>query len=369
MSGDFLELPGSTAEHGPWLLGSKDNGTKLMLRNCYSKIWQKIGGYLNDGGLVITGNSGIGKSLYAVYLMWQLYQNDSSVQILWQREPTTAGGVAYWCCGSSVLKFGGADISVMLEEPSLIYVCDPSSNTTVPVTMNARTIVLSAPNHSRWKEFLKQKRATTLYMPVWTVNELEQCRAVLYPNVFTATEIENRFMVMGGIARSVLSHKLTIDNAQAEITHAVNELNFDRMIRALNEDGVGDDLSHKIVKHVPDTDFKSGSVEFLSQAVSKAVSKMVYKSDESKIASWLAALADYRLLGVIRGQIFKSHVQRKLTAGNMSITLIDLETRTLAETIKFKKAFQLVVRMSYASQRSVLCTLRVIRPPQMHTKL
>jgi hypothetical protein len=40
----------------------------------------------------------------------------------------------------------------------------------------ATTVLLASPERERYKEFLKLLGATTLYMPVWTDDEIHKCR-------------------------------------------------------------------------------------------------------------------------------------------------------------------------------------------------
>lgn len=44
------------------------------------------------------------------------------------------------------------------------------------VGRNATTVLLASPDRERYKEFLKLLGTTTLYMPVWTDNEILKCR-------------------------------------------------------------------------------------------------------------------------------------------------------------------------------------------------
>jgi hypothetical protein len=44
------------------------------------------------------------------------------------------------------------------------------------VERNATTVLLASPDRERYKEFLKLLGATTLYMPVWTDDEILKCR-------------------------------------------------------------------------------------------------------------------------------------------------------------------------------------------------
>ena len=54
------------------IMGSKSLGYRLLVRQCYKELVAIIS---TGGSFVLTGNPGIGKSMFAIYLIWYLLQN------------------------------------------------------------------------------------------------------------------------------------------------------------------------------------------------------------------------------------------------------------------------------------------------------
>jgi hypothetical protein len=59
-------------------------------------------------------------------------------------------------------------------------------------------MLIGSSNHV--KDFVKQRRATVWYFPVWTLEELSACRQKFYP-LFPQLVLAERFRIYGGVAR------------------------------------------------------------------------------------------------------------------------------------------------------------------------
>ena len=71
------------------------------------------------------------------------------------------------------------------------------------VARKATTVLLSSPERNRYKEFLKLLKSTTLYMPLWTDDEIEACRSVLHPHL-SIDFVQSLQLKWGNIPRYVL---------------------------------------------------------------------------------------------------------------------------------------------------------------------
>ena len=66
------------------------------------------------------------------------------------------------------------------------------------------TVVTVSPKPSRTKEILKRSKNIRLFMPLWTLEELQQYRELLYPHIPVAT-VDHAFYMdrwVGGLRRT-----------------------------------------------------------------------------------------------------------------------------------------------------------------------
>jgi hypothetical protein len=76
---------------------------------------------------------------------------------------------------------------------------DAADLSSIPV--NARVLQVTSPDRKKFKEFLKED-ADQYFMPVWTHDELEDCRGKLYPNL-SADDLTEFERIAGPIPRYV----------------------------------------------------------------------------------------------------------------------------------------------------------------------
>lgn len=110
------------------------------------------------------------------------------------------------------------------------------------------TIFCSSPREDLSKQF--RKRALELTMPVWTYNELFECRNLLYSNAIDIPYLRTRYFFPGGVPRLIFTNILT--NAVDLIRDAVQSSPCEKLKRLVNSsrttpDG---DISHRLIlKH------------------------------------------------------------------------------------------------------------------------
>ena len=81
--------------------------------------------------------------------------------------------------------------------PNTFYVLDGLNAD--PVLSQCLTLYISSPCDN-FKDWHYHAQTTPLYFPVWTLDELRQCRAACYPEIDLAT-VDDRYRRYGGIAR------------------------------------------------------------------------------------------------------------------------------------------------------------------------
>ncbi|GIL53880.1 hypothetical protein Vafri_9398 [Volvox africanus] len=169
-AGSFLNLPSNV-----YLLGRSTWGSSLLVRHCYRGIFDRMMDLRSSNTyrhFLITGTPGIGKSFFAFVLMGWLAKEKKVSKIVFDTQGKR-----------HVLTSKGTDVNVMegrinmdfddeLEDPRTWWIVD----TDIPVERAASTVLLASPDQKRYKEFVNFRGATTLYMPVWTDDEMEKCR-------------------------------------------------------------------------------------------------------------------------------------------------------------------------------------------------
>jgi len=89
---------------GTHFLGSDDLGGRLYVRNHYEKLFETVQGLVNSGKrrVLVTGNPGIGKSCFGLYVLSMLAK-ERTVTVIWQ---SARSGHRYLFKGDTVVMGG-----------------------------------------------------------------------------------------------------------------------------------------------------------------------------------------------------------------------------------------------------------------------
>jgi hypothetical protein len=92
----------------------------------------------------------------------------------------------------------------MVKDSSVWYLVDGpvDAGELSGIPVKARVLQVTSPDRTKFKDFLKAN-ADQYFMPVWTHDELEHCRAKMYPNV-SADDLTEYERIAGPIPRFVL---------------------------------------------------------------------------------------------------------------------------------------------------------------------
>jgi hypothetical protein len=69
---------------------------------------------------------------------------------------------------------------LLLANKNTFYLVDSAP----PDPCSAKTLLSTSPLEKNYKEFSKSSATKTLYMPIWTFDELLKCRVMLTHNIF-----------------------------------------------------------------------------------------------------------------------------------------------------------------------------------------
>ena len=174
-----------------------------------------------------------------------------------------------------------------------VYIVDPTSTNITegsPSDVAARTVVVSSPNSSHFKDFEKRRPSPhPLFMEPWTLYELLAARVHIDPSVPQETVVE-RWMAQGGNPRHVLCEKSDFAKAQRRTESKIETLPdhvLQKLITAPEsirlEEGDETAPNSAVVAYTSVHPFTEPCGVFISDSVLRAVAHMFY----SRVFHWI----------------------------------------------------------------------------------
>ncbi|CAM9928509.1 unnamed protein product [Ectocarpus sp. 4 AP-2014] len=314
ITNNTLELANGTA-----FIGHREMGSKLFIRSCYKDLWKIIiDGAINGsmGNIVVTGTPGIGKSVFGYYLLYLLRLEGKTV-VFEQKDK--------WYRFSDVGVLQGrfetfSDAGCM-DDPAIWYLSDPEGKPHEGFT--GITVVLVSPGKDKTNEFLKQDTACRLFMPVWSEDELLECRRIIFPDARSVNDVRKAFIKVGGVARAVFRPR-RFEHQLGKMKRATSHINLGLLrqvcaveqIELLSTDETGDALFHLLPS--PGTAYECFDVVFASDyaldLVEKAVSEREFQDFQGHVmATFENADLSRKVGGSARGQMFERLAHAALT--------------------------------------------------------
>ena len=184
---------------------------------------------------IILGNPGIGKTFFGYYLL--LYFISQHKTVLYEDKDDTA----YKFSTEGVYEGKIDQFWGELSNENNIYIVDgkkPLEN------VNAKAILVTSPKKSIWHSFAKVN-AAIYYMPIWSYDEIEKCRGLVFDTV-EKEKAQELFDKWGGIPRYVLSlaHEPTQQNL---LDNTISTADTTKITDAINEKEASDDTPHMII--------------------------------------------------------------------------------------------------------------------------
>mmetsp|Transcript_3005 Transcript_3005/g.10153 ORF Transcript_3005/g.10153 Transcript_3005/m.10153 type:complete len:625 (-) Transcript_3005:133-2007(-) len=272
---------------GAKLLG----GNELLIRECYRDVKDIIA--MNFGldpktlkprenrtsfeTMIITGNPGIGKSCFALYLLLYILQTGESVYYqrgddhfhfkegTWFRVKNAA------ICRESILfKHGGWYLCDLNAEVSTYFCAGYTKN-----------IIISYPKQRVFKTLLKDGRAKRFFMPVWTDEEMAIFQE-LHKTRLDAAVAQQTIETWGNIPRMLLeSSNSTLIREIQKFTREVQKFtsigDLDDKVRAVYDQDF--DLPSNLVHLVPSPTYDSVKAQICSEHAKVLISKWMIKRD------------------------------------------------------------------------------------------
>jgi hypothetical protein len=271
--GHLVTLPANT-----FLFGLQKKGQHLYIRPCYLQLLEIIIGYFNTDttGILVTGIPGVGKSFFAAFLL--MHYLKQAVTIVY--EDAKRGGRWLIIPGAPVQEGGLQDFTTELNLTTTLYICDVGGeNSPEPVVCNALTVVLSSPDPAHYQEWLKEDDVT-LYMPVWSAEEVTAVVPTVYPQRTLADGVTSiypgRLNLYGGIARNIFRAQ-TDDKLERKLEKRIKACNLVKLYKSIE---AGERIkSLKLLQYVLGTkpdgtpDFEDATLDFASDEICERVMK------------------------------------------------------------------------------------------------
>lgn len=149
----------------------------------------------------------------------------------------------------------------------VLFLCDGPPETP---PSDGQVVVFTSPNKD-WLRLVR-KDYCTYYMPLWTLEELQQAAVELRFSL-RDEDIEARFEIFGGEARSCLSLKAQSNTKIRELVETIDEISSSEELRnllSLKENTV---TSHRLLHYVPDQDGFKDSTKLASPFVVQKLSE------------------------------------------------------------------------------------------------
>eukprot|EP00878_Enallax_costatus_P008406 GHUV01008787.1.p1 GENE.GHUV01008787.1~~GHUV01008787.1.p1 ORF type:complete len:358 (+),score=92.39 GHUV01008787.1:492-1565(+) len=247
----------------------------VYLRKCYKPIFDGLFGCdvqsRKQRGLVLTGTPGIGKSVFAVYIIWRLAQVR---QVVFYQYGMLGGNIAAYRWDfrdpqnvtakvvydvRSATGFCGPNTWLLMDDPA--YDAEYCGQ--------QHAVVLAQPNDKHFRRFLKGSDRLLRFMPCWKHLELEELRQALYSEDLTSEQMAERFRTFGGVPRLVLE-KLDVDPSSYFEQHVTPEA-ARQLLQVLGSRSFRNDLNHMLGHYSVDSSFKLSAIVPVSPTVLDAI--------------------------------------------------------------------------------------------------
>ena len=317
----WSQLPNATVEgsvlrlaSGTTFLGSSTLPDSMFIRADYVALWAEIQ-RLTASGLArigISGNPGIGKSWFGLFVAFKLLSGSQPPTIVWEsrrkqkRYLIRDGVVAQGTLGAFVSELGDTRTWYLVDEA-----VPPGA-----VEVEACTLVFSSPKRENYKETLKATASTIRYLPPWSWEEIDMCRTLLYPGdpVRTQAAVQEAFSRWGGIPRYVLE-KLGDESAQLELQRSiVSTGNVDVILRSVGQIDTAPEASHRVLHIISGKPYIHVDIQFGSDYIQARVTELLLGRHRADLYRFVMRETD-PLYATIRGKCFEVLVHETLTGG------------------------------------------------------
>jgi hypothetical protein len=315
--GEIKLLKAAILDSARWFASSLDIKSKMFVRNCYIALLKLVHHHWSIRStrhVLLLGTPGTGKTFFLCYVAYMLLSVPRAFDVI-----IAFDGLAMWVSPSDeseTLPLNNGKIpfgfQCLLEKPDTIvlYDCTGPSDCDPPGMAKCKVLVTSSPDHRKYSQYRKQQ-CQTLYMPLWSFEELELCRLNCFPEVQKA-DLDKKFRMWGGVIRYTVG--AAAHSADTNLLAALGQMDFSaaellvKRWQALDVQDVT--VSHRLV-HAETKDFYHISCKFASQYVCDQVFYNLAAEEEAKCKKFLATNTNY-VFSAMKGQFHESYCHRYL---------------------------------------------------------
>ncbi|CAJ0751810.1 24068_t:CDS:1, partial [Entrophospora sp. SA101] len=228
-----------------------------------------------------------------------------------------------------------------LDNTDVWYIVDGQP----PLQVHAKTILFCSPQKQHYKEFDKMVGTTIRLMPVWSWNEVNECRIGMFNHLE-----DSRW---GGIPRFILEKALD-SSQQNHLEDAISKSNG-RLFEFVGEIDHADDVSHRIIHihtNLPDEDggeneeseeapYIQKFIRFASEWVAEKVMDKLERNYSQQLRNFVIASSSENEYSTLRGVIFEQIAHRILQKGG-TFNIRPLESDITSSTIEIPERIKLV---------------------------
>jgi DNA polymerase III delta prime subunit len=304
------QLKGAEVWHGTWFAARADEHN-FFVRPCFKALFSKVKKAWEERrtpAVLLLGTPGTGKTFFLHYVAEQLLCEGRTIVIdIGDEAILVKDGQA--SCAVSCQSFNQE-----LDDPHTVLLFDCCTQRQPPL-VRAKILATSSPNRHRYSEFDKEY-CKTLYMPLWSLDELSDCRQSCFVDVHVDSLLD-RFEKWGGVIRWTIGSGCSESDEQ--FAKAMSNMDFDGAVKAVRaRDGIDPKdvkLTHRIIHAAVSDDFESWYFQFCSQHACEIVIDRLKDSANVKCKEFLAMADQDPLFRGLQGQVFESFAHRTLARG------------------------------------------------------
>lgn len=336
-----LELP-----EGVYFWGHAKYGRKLFIRSCYDRYFRlhfEAVAQKSKDICVYTGSPGIGKSMFAIYVLWRLLATDTAIAASSVR--TLGATVALASANSDVECATDAKIKEWRDKQD-VFACfiksvsqgwyircngevSQGANTTsqdivfwdvqepspIPTTL-VRGFSFASPAKLRIHEPGKQRNVQMLIMPPWSLDELQLLRRACYPQT-TVEEVQTLYQMIGGKPRYIFEKAVT----DADIDDGMNLLkDYPKALRIIHKGIVAEQAAHSLLTVATPTEADPAkcNLSWASDRIADKIYRKFVDSVRQDLQNFVLLGGDIAPVAVARGLVFERLVYDCLPLGDVT---------------------------------------------------
>jgi hypothetical protein len=297
---------------------------EILVRKDYLELWriieQKKADTTERLSFLLTGNPGIGKTCFLLFIIYHLAMHGST-KLFYSN--TAEQRYCY-------IDFAGKRMFHSREELSLVsavldkgvdyycYDCSPSCGMLdMDVVRNCPiTIMVSSPNELNYKQAYKKLNSSLtvfseLYMSVWELDELRAVTAKI--ERMKECELLEKYRIYGGCARAIFRRNEYIQDLDSVIA-TTNCHKLYSIVCHYSTSPLGKDykFSHRICRVCPTSDYSGYTVDFLSTYIKDKVLETLMKQSYNDLVDLINSLKGITLGCGIRSGLFERYLHDAL---------------------------------------------------------